>query len=133
MSTPVFDALLSEVLQRVHVARGRLATVRTGIDRLHGPDRYEQCPLCQEAWPCATRRLVDGTARGDLDAEAARLLVDEAIERQQQHEDELADGPERIGALMPSMADMLQDGQTSRALDALLGRELGREQGQQPR
>ncbi len=123
MSTPVFDNLLSEVLQSVHVARERLATVRTGVDRLHGPDPYEQCPLCREAWPCATRRLVDGTARGELDAQASRALVDAAVSRQQEQEDELADGPERIGALMPSMAEMLQDGGTSRALDALLGRD----------
>lgn len=123
MSTPVFDNLLSEVLKSVHVARERLAIVRTGVDRLHSPDERERCPLCREAWPCATRRLVDGTARGDLEAEAARDLVDVALMQQPEDadEDELAGGPERLGALMPSMAELLQDGRTSRALDDLLG------------
>lgn len=123
MSTPVFDTLLSEVLKSVHVARERLAIVRTGVDRLHAPDDHERCPLCRQAWPCATRRLVDGIARGDLDAEAAQRVVDRALAAEQEPEDDdrLADGPERLGALMPGMAELLKDGRTSRALHVLLG------------
>ncbi|MCW2667844.1 MAG: hypothetical protein JWN57_2806, partial [Frankiales bacterium] len=80
MSTPLYDGLLSEVLAGAHVHRDRLATARAGIDRLHGPDAQDLCSTCRAPWPCATRRLVDGLARGDLDATAAGALVQAELE-----------------------------------------------------
>lgn len=76
MSTPLYDGLLSEVLAGAHVHRDRLATARAGIDRLHGPDHDDLCSTCRAPWPCATRRLIDGLARGDLDPSGAGALVD---------------------------------------------------------
>ncbi len=115
MSTPVFDGLVGEVLRSVHVARERLATTRTGVDRLHAPDATDRCPTCREAWPCATRRLVDGTARGELDPAAAQALVDAALAGP-------APEPERPRHVaLPPMSEMLDTGRTGAALDLLLG------------
>jgi hypothetical protein len=118
MSTPVFDSVLSQVLGGAQVARDRLANARAGIDRLHGPDAHERCPTCREAWPCATRRLVDGLSRGDLDRESSQELVDEALRKElvDAGEDEPA-APSRI----PSMAELFEGTRTGKALDVLFG------------
>ena len=118
MTTPLFDSVLGEVLQGAHVARDRLATARAGIDRLHGPDAHERCPLCREAWPCATRRLIDGLSRGDLDAGSADGLVDDALRREAASGEADLPTPSRI----PALSDLLDAGRTGKALDLLLGR-----------
>lgn len=118
VTTPVFDSVLGEVLQGAHVARDRLATARAGIDRLHGPDAHEQCPLCREPWPCATRRLVDGLSRGDLDPATAEGLVDDALRRELAEAGEDAPTPSRI----PALSELLDTGRTGKALDVLFGR-----------
>jgi hypothetical protein len=91
--TPIFTSLVSEVLTGASVARDRLSTVRTGIDRLHAPDQFERCPVCREDWPCTTRRLVDGLSRGELEPSAGLDLVDEALEQEVIDLDEELGGP----------------------------------------
>lgn len=118
MSTPVFDSVLSEVLQGAHVARGRLADARAGVARLHGADAHERCPTCRVPSPCATVRLVDGLSRGDLTHGQSEVLVDDALRAEQVVDEEPEPTPSRI----PHMSDLLDTGRTGRALDVLLGR-----------
>ena len=123
MSTPLYDGLLSEVLAAAHVHRDRLATVRAGVDRLHGTDPDERCVLCGTPWPCATRQLVDGLARGELDAEQASLLVERALTpAPEPAAPEVEPEPVRPAPRVPGLADLLDAGRTGRALDVLLGR-----------
>ena len=122
MRTPLYDDLLREVLQDARVARDRLAAARTGLDRLHVPDTAEQCAVCREAWPCATRQLIDGLARGELDDARAAALVDTAVAAS------LAPVPEplRPAPPVPRLIDLLDRSRTGRALDLLLGGSVGR-------
>ena len=117
--TPLYDDLLGEVLQDARVARDRLAAARTGLDRLHVPDADAQCGVCREAWPCATRQLVDGLARGELDDVRAAALVDAAVAAP-------VEAPVRPAPPVPRLIDLLDRGRTGRALDLLLGGAVGR-------
>ena len=121
MRTPLFDDLLGEVLQDARTARDRLAAARTGLDRLHAADAGQQCTVCREAWPCATRRLVDGLARGELDDARAAALVDAAVVASAPVEEPVPAAP-----AVPRILDLLDRSRTGRALDLLLGGSVGR-------
>ncbi len=120
MRTPLYDGLLGEVLQDARVARDRLAAARTGLDRLHVADAERQCAVCRESWPCATRQLIDGLARGELDGARAAALVDAAVVAAAPPE------PLRAAPAVPRLTDLLDRGRTGRALDLLLGGSVGR-------
>ena len=127
MRTPLYDDLLGEVLQDARTACDRLAAARTGLDRLHVPDAAQQCTVCREAWPCATRRLINGLARGELDDARAAALVDAALV-----DAAVVDGappveePVAPAPAVPRILDLLDRSRTGRALDLLLGGSVGR-------
>lgn len=126
MRTPLYDDLLGEVLRDARATRERLAAARTGLDRLHRADADERCPVCREPWPCATRRLVDGLARGELDARSAAALVDAAVVAGPAPDPVAPLEPLRPAPPVPRLIDLLDRSRTGRALDLLLGGSVGR-------
>ena len=117
VGTPVYDALVDDVLQQRRAALDRLAALRLELRRLH--DQVGgQCAVCAQSWPCASVQVADAlagtgeprTAAGLVDAELARRAADAVMEE-----------PPRPAARMPRLGELFDRRRTSRAWDVLLG------------
>jgi len=151
VQTPVYDAMIGDVLQGARLDRDRLAAVSSGITRLHPAAGSGPCPVCSEPAPCATRRVVDGlsaqregpapvppatpapialaptgpapslASAAPAAAAPAPVATAGASEVSAQAALDAADEVERPAPRMPRLIDLLDTRRTGRAIDLLLG------------